>query len=287
MPSSADFADRLNKEIERMIGFAIDEDFGEEGDVTSQSVIDEGAKIKAELIVKSPGVIAGLAVAEKTFHHLDPGVDFKALVKDGDFVETGTRVAEVKGGARAILGAERTALNFLQHLSGIATETARYKAEISGYKAELLETRKTTPGLRFVEKYAAGVGGAKNHRLGLFDQILIKDNHIRIAGGDIQGAVKRAREKYPHLKVEVEAETIEEVEAAIQAKADIVLLDNMDVALLRQSVELIAGHAVTEASGGIKLSNIAAVAATGVDRISVGAITQAAKPLDISLEILD
>jgi len=277
----------FEKEVERAIKQAIEEDFGESGDVTSKAVIGSGVSIKAEMIAKSPGVIAGLFVAEKIFKYLNPKTSFAGLVNDGDFVGAGTRIAEVSGDALAILAGERTALNFLQHLSGIATEASKYVKEINNPNVELLDTRKTTPGLRYLEKYAARTGGAANHRTGLFDQILIKDNHVKIARGDIDKAVKRARESYPDLKVEVEAETLREVEAALEAGADIILLDNMDLALLKESVKMIGNKAIKEASGGINLSNIAQVAKTGVDRISVGAITQAAQPLDISLEVVD
>jgi len=277
----------LEQEVERAIKHAVEEDFGKSGDVTSKAVIGSGVSIKAEMIAKSPGVIAGLFVAERTFKYLNPKTSFVGLVNDGDFVEPGTRIAEVSGDAMAVLGGERTALNFLQHLSGIATEASKYVKEINNPDVELLDTRKTTPGLRYLEKYAAKTGGAVNHRIGLFDQILIKDNHVKIARGDIGEAVRRARESYPDLKVEVEAETLHEVEAALEAGADIILLDNMDLALLEESAKIIGDKAIKEASGGINLSNIALVAGTGVDRISVGAITQAAKPLDISLEVTD
>lgn len=277
----------LEQEVERVIQQAVEEDFGKSGDVTSKAVIGSGVSTKAEMIAKSPGVIAGLFVAEKTFKYLNPKTSFVGLVSDGDFVEAGTRIAEVSGDALAILGGERTALNFLQHLSGIATEASKYVKEVDNPNVELLDTRKTTPGLRYLEKYAARIGGAVNHRIGLFDQILIKDNHVKIARGDIGKAVRRARESYPDLKVEVEAETLHEVEAALEAGADIILLDNMDLALLRESVRIIGDRAIKEASGGVNLSNIAQIAKTGVDRISVGAITQAAKPLDISLEVID
>ncbi|NCO66037.1 MAG: nicotinate-nucleotide diphosphorylase (carboxylating) [Candidatus Aquicultor secundus] len=275
-----------DKEIEQAIRIAIEEDFGTSGDVTSKAVIGSGITMHAQMLAKSPGVIAGLTVAEQTFKHLDQNIIFTPLVSEGDFVEAGARIAEVSGDARAVLGAERTALNFVQHLSGIATETRTYKKEIEGYKAQLLDTRKTTPGLRYLEKYAARVGGAVNHRYGLFDQFLIKDNHIKAAGG-IGEAVRRARGYNQDLKVEVEAETLDEVKEALEAGADIILLDNMDIILLKESVALIGDKALTEASGGVTLATIAAVAATGVDRISVGAITQAAKPLDISLDVTD
>lgn len=274
----------FDEDIDSVIERAIEEDLGEIGDVTSKAVISSGVNIKAEILAKSPGIIAGLKVAEKAFKHLNPDIAFTPLIEDGGYVDAGTRVALVSGDALAILGAERTALNFLQHLSGITTETARYKKAIEGYGVELLDTRKTTPGLRLLEKYAASVGGAVNHRLGLYDQILIKDNHIKIAG-DIGKSVKQARETYPNLKVEVEAETLAEVKAALEAGADIILLDNMDTKVLKEAVAMIGDKVIKEASGGITLANIAEVAATGVDRISTGAITQAAKPLDISLEI--
>ena len=285
MRSNPRFEELLKQEVIKEIKWAIEEDFGTAGDVTSNAVVGPGVEISAEILVKSAGVIAGLAVARQTFTYLNSDVVFTPLAEDGDRVEAGRRIATVSGDALALLGGERTALNFLQHLSGIATSVARYKEELEGFSVELLDTRKTTPGLRYLEKYAAKVGGAVNHRLGLFDQVLIKDNHIKIAG-DIKEAVRRARASYPALKVEVEAETIAEVKAALEAGADIILLDNMDIDLLKESVETIRGRAVTEASGGITLTNIAAVAATGVDRISVGAMTQAAKPLDISMEII-
>lgn len=280
------FNTSLDKEIEQAIRIAIEEDFGKLGDVTSKAVIGSGVIMDAELLAKSPGIIAGLNCAERTFKYLGQETTFTPLVNEGDFVDAGTRIAEVSGDALTILGAERTALNFMQHLSGIATEAHRYKKEIEGYKAELLDTRKTTPGLRYLEKYAARTGGAVNHRYGLFDQFLIKDNHIKAAGG-IRQAVLKARNYNQDLKVEVETETIDEVKEAIEAGADIILLDNMDTAMLKESVALIGDKALTEASGGITLATIAEVAATGVDRISVGAITQAAKPLDISLEVID
>lgn len=276
----------LEREIERAIKLAIEEDLGELGDITSKATVDSEVEIRAEILVKSPGVIAGLAVAEKVFKFLDPDVSFTSLINDGDFANAGIRIAEVSGSARAILSGERTALNFLQHLSGIATETSKYVREIEGYGVELLDTRKTTPTLRFLEKYASRVGGAVNHRFGLYDQYLIKDNHIRIVG-DINEAVRRARALHPDVQVEIEAETIDEVKEAVDAGADIILLDNMDVNLLEESVKIIGDRAIKEASGGINLSNIAGVAATGIDRISVGAITQAAKPLDISLEVIE
>ncbi|MBE0446551.1 MAG: carboxylating nicotinate-nucleotide diphosphorylase [Actinobacteria bacterium] len=276
----------LDREIKMAVKRAIDEDFGKAGDVTSKAVIDSGTEIRAEIITKSSGIIAGLPVAEKTFMYLNPSIGFVPLVSDGDLVDAGVRIAELSGDAHAILGGERTALNFLQHLSGIATEASKYAGKIEGSGIDLLDTRKTMPGLRYLEKYAAKIGGTVNHRSGLYDQILIKDNHIKIIR-DIGEAIRRARSAYPGLKVEVEAETIADVKAAVKAGADIILLDNMDIELLRESVRIIGDKAVKEASGGVTLVNIASIAATGVDRISVGAITQAARPLDISLEVID
>jgi len=275
----------LEREIEITVARALEEDLDEAGDVTSKATIAPGLPIRAEMLAKSPGVIAGLTVAQETFAYLDPAIEFNALVEDGTAVEAGTRIAEVSGDALAVLAGERTALNFVQHLSGIATEVAKYTKILEGTGVELLDTRKTTPGLRHLEKYAARVGGARNHRFGLYDQVLIKDNHISVAG-DIKKAVQRARDAYPELIVEVEVETLDEVAVAVQAGADIILLDNMDTELLKASVKLIGNRAITEASGGVTLATIADIAATGVDRVSVGALTQAAKPLDISLEII-
>ncbi|MDI6815674.1 MAG: carboxylating nicotinate-nucleotide diphosphorylase [Actinomycetota bacterium] len=275
----------MEREIEIAVVRALEEDLGEAGDVTSKATIGAGLIVRAEIMVKSPGVIAGLAVAKRTFTYLDDTLVFNSFFDDGAVVEAGTRIAEVSGDALAVLAGERTALNFLQHLSGIATETAKYVKALEGTGVDLLDTRKTTPGLRYLDKYAARTGGARNHRFGLFDQILIKDNHIGVTR-DIKEAVRKARDAYPNLIVEVEAETLDEVRAAVEARADIILLDNMDTALLREAVALIGDRALKEASGGITLANIAVVAATGVDRISVGAITQAARPLDISLEVV-
>ncbi|MBI4733633.1 MAG: carboxylating nicotinate-nucleotide diphosphorylase [Rubrobacteridae bacterium] len=279
------FTDKLDREIHQLVSWTLEEDLGDLGDVTSKSTIDFETNMTAEMIVKSPGIIAGMHVAKLSFSYIESAIDFIQLVDDGNEVEPDTRIATINGSARALLSAERTALNFLQHLSGIATETSKYVKAISGTNAVLLDTRKTTPGLRYLEKYATAVGGAKNHRFGLFDQVLIKDNHIKAAGG-IRSAVRKARSFYPNLKVEVEVETIDELMEALEAKADIIMLDNMKSAMLKKAVSIVNGAAVTEASGGVTLSNITSIAATGVDYISTGAITQAAKPLDISMEVV-
>jgi nicotinate-nucleotide pyrophosphorylase (carboxylating) len=224
-------------------------------------------------------------VAKLAFAYIDPKTGFTQLVNDGDEVEPGMHIATVTGNARAVLAAERTALNFLQHLSGVATETAKYVKALEEFDTELLDTRKTTPGLRYLEKYATMIGGAKNHRFGLYDQVLIKDNHIKAAGG-IVTAVRKARSFYPNLKVEVEVETMEQLEEALLAQPDIIMLDNMKPAALKKAVSMIGEGILTEASGGVTLSNLATVAATGVNFVSTSVITQAAKPLDISMEAL-
>jgi nicotinate-nucleotide pyrophosphorylase (carboxylating) len=279
------FSQNMDREMHRLVSWTLEEDLGDAGDVTSKSTIDISVGMKAEFIVKSPGIIAGMHVAKLAFAYIDPKTDFAQLVNDGDEVEPGMRIATVSGNARAVLAAERTALNFLQHLSGVATKTAKYVKALEDFDTELLDTRKTTPGLRHLEKYATMIGGAKNHRFGLYDQVLIKDNHIKAAGG-IVAAVRKARSFYPNLKVEVEVETMEQLEEALLAQPDIIMLDNMKPVSLKKAVSMIGEGILTEASGGVTLSNLATVAATGVNFISTSAITQAAKPLDISMEAL-
>jgi nicotinate-nucleotide pyrophosphorylase (carboxylating) len=279
------FSQNMNREMNRIVSWTLEEDLGDMGDVTSKSTIDISVGMNAEFIVKSSGMIAGMHVAKLAFAYIDPKTSFMQLVSDGDEVEPGMRIATVSGNARAVLAAERTALNFLQHLSGVATETAKYVKALTDFDTELLDTRKTTPGLRHLEKYATMIGGAKNHRFGLYDQVLIKDNHIKAAGG-IVAAVRKARSFYPNLKVEVEVETMEQLEEALLAQPDIIMLDNMKPVLLKKAVSMIGEGILTEASGGVTLSNLATVAATGVNFISTSAITQAAKPLDISMEVL-
>jgi nicotinate-nucleotide pyrophosphorylase (carboxylating) len=238
------------------------------------------------LLLKQPGVVCGLPAAEAVFRALDPEVAFEALVSDGDSIAaTPTSVARVEGAARALLSGERTALNLLGRLSGIATLTRRYADAIAGTGAVLLDTRKTTPGLRALEKYAVRCGGGTNHRLGLFDGILVKDNHLRLAGG-VREAVERLRAAGSGLEIEVECDTLDQVAEALAAGADRILLDNMDPALLRRAVELTAGRAELEASGGVTLETIRAVAETGVDVVSVGALTHSARSLDVSMEVL-
>jgi len=232
------------------------------------------------------GVIAGLGVAEAVFRRLDPQVVFEQGVAEGEEVVAGTVLATVRGRARALLSGERVALNFLQHLSGIATFTRAYVRAIAGTRARIVDTRKTTPGLRMLEKYAVRVGGGHNHRFGLSDGVLVKDNHLTVVGSLTQ-AIRRARQKVHHLlRVEVEVESLDQVREALAAGADILLLDNMSLEALREAVRLAQGRALTEASGGITLDNVAAVAATGVDFISVGALTHSAPALDIGLDFV-
>ena len=232
---------------------------------------------------KDNGVLAKLRPAG--FQHLDPQVTFSAFKRDGQALRPGDLIAEISGSARAILSGERVALNFLQRLSGIATQTHRYAEKVKDYTAVIVDTRKTTPGLRVLEKYAVRMGGGNNHRFGLYDAVLIKDNHIKIAGG-IKEAVERVRGQIPHtMKIEVEVESLAQLEEALAAKAEIILLDNMSPELLRQAVALTGGRALLEASGGVTEATVTEIAAAGVDLISVGALTHSVKALDLSLDI--
>ncbi|BAF58408.1 nicotinate-nucleotide pyrophosphorylase [Pelotomaculum thermopropionicum SI] len=271
-------------ELNRLIERCLREDIGT-GDLTTNSIVPPDAVSGGYILAKEDGVVAGLPVAEGVFLRLDPFVEFRALVRDGERIKSGQVLAELTGRARAILTGERLALNFLQRLSGIATRTARLVELIAGEKARLVDTRKTTPGLRMLEKYAVRVGGGYNHRFGLYDAVLIKDNHIKAAGG-IRAAVEAARRGAPHTaRIEVEVEDLAGVEEALQAGADIIMLDNMDPAAMKEAVALINGRALVEASGRISEENIRAVAAAGVDLISAGALTHSVKSLDISLEL--
>lgn len=253
------------------------------GDITADCTVPENEVSRACLIAKQEGVIAGLEMCMEAFKMLDPQTKLEPLVHDGDFVEKGTRLLLVEGNSRALLKAERTALNLLQRLSGIASITRLYVEKIIGYPTKVVDTRKTTPGLRILEKYAVRVGGGNNHRFSLSDGVLIKDNHIKAAGG-IRQAVEAARESIPHtVKIEVETETLDQVREALDCGADIIMLDNMPPERMKQAVSLVGGKAVTEASGNISLETIQAAAETGVDIISVGAITHSVKAMDISM----
>jgi len=270
--------------LDEIVRRALAEDIGT-GDVTTEAVVPAEAYAVARAVCKSNGILAGIPVAEAVFRTVDPEVLFQSFAKDGEWGTVGFTIFEVRGTARSLLIAERTALNFLQHLSGIATRTARCVGLVHGTKARIVDTRKTTPGLRVLEKYAVRVGGGCNHRFNLSDGILIKDNHIAAAGG-IAEAVRRARKNAPHLlKIEVEATTLEQVQEALDAGADAILLDNMPPELLRQAVQLVAGRAVTEASGGITEENLREIAETGVDIISLGALTHSVEAMDINMSL--
>lgn len=269
--------------LERAVLAALAEDIGA-GDVTTEATIPEDAVGTAELLLKEPGVVCGLRAAESTFRALDPEVRFEALASDGDLVrDPPVVVARVTGSERALLTGERVALNFLGRLSGIATLTRRYADAVEGTDAAVLDTRKTTPGLRALEKHAVVCGGGRNHRFGLDDAVLVKDNHLR-AAGSVTRAVELMRAA-SDLPVEVECETLDQVREALEAGVDAILLDNMTLDELREAVSLTAGRARLEASGGVSLATVRAIAETGVDEISVGALTHSARSLDVSLEL--
>ncbi|MGE3178655.1 MAG: carboxylating nicotinate-nucleotide diphosphorylase [Vicinamibacterales bacterium] len=261
---------------------ALEEDIGP-GDVTSEATVDAAQRARGVLVVKQACVLAGLDVAAETFRQLDPAVSITVSRRDGDRCVVGDEVAVVVGLARALLAAERTALNFLQRLSGVATRTRQF-VDAAGGTLTILDTRKTTPTLRVLEKYAVRAGGGTNHRTGLYDAILIKDNHVRLAGG-VAAAVARARRHRPGLTVEVEAQRLAEVDDAVTAGADIVLADNMDLADLREAVARTRGRAKLEISGGVTLARIPELATTGADFASAGGLTHSAPAIDISFEI--
>ncbi len=269
--------------LDELLLAALREDVGT-GDITTISCIPAENRSEGAFLAKESGVICGLEIAKRVFALVDSSIVFRAQVKDGDRVEKGQYFATVEGPSRSVLTGERVALNFMQRLSGTATATAKAVAEVKGTGARIVDTRKSTPGLRVLEKYAVRVGGGHNHRFNLSDGVLIKDNHISAAGGIAQ-AVKAAREAVPHvMKIEVETETLEQVQQALDAGADIIMLDNMTNELMSQAVKLINGRAITEASGNMGEKNLAEVAATGVDVISIGALTHSVKELDISLK---
>ncbi len=281
----------LNTEaILHIVRAALAEDIGA-GDITTESVIPADFGARASIVAKEPCVVAGLPLVEAVFKELDPDVRVKPLVEEGSVADVKQSVCEIKGPARAILTGERTALNFLQQLSGIATLTREFVELTAGTKARILDTRKTTPTLRLLEKYAVEVGGGQNHRMGLFDAVMIKDNHriilARLGSKALGDAVAVARKNYPEAPIIIEADTIDQVDEALAAGADHILLDNMTPDELRDAVKLVAGQAKTEASGGIRLGNVANIAATGVDYISVGALTHSARAVDFSLELME
>jgi nicotinate-nucleotide pyrophosphorylase (carboxylating) len=297
-------------QIEEIIDRALAEDLGR-GDITTEVLITDGQQVSGFVVVKKGGILAGINIAKQVFFRVDPQLKVEILLEDRAKVEPGSKVAKVSGSIASILKAERVALNFLQHLSGIASETSRYVARVEGLPVRIMDTRKTIPGLRSLEKYAVKVGGAENHRMNLGDGILIKDNHLtalRNQGLDIKEIITKARQNAPlslpeffslslrgtkrrsnlkarHFEVEVEVRTVSEALEAVEAGADIVMLDNMNLEDIREAVKSIHGRALIEASGGITLDNVRAIAETGVDFISIGAITHSSRALDISLEL--
>lgn len=269
--------------LDRIILNALEEDVGT-GDITTESTIPEDRVAHGLYKAKESGILCGIGVAKRVFELIDPTIEFTALKKDGDPIEKGEIIAEVRGKATNVLTGERTGLNLMQRMSGIATRTAEAVKQVEGTNAKICDTRKTTPGLRVIEKYAVKVGGGTNHRFNLADGILIKDNHI-VAAGSITAAVRAARANAPHtLKIEVEVETFEELNEALEAGADIIMLDNMSCEDMRKAVGIVAGRAITEASGNMGDRNLAEVAACGVDLISIGALTHSVRALDISLK---
>jgi nicotinate-nucleotide pyrophosphorylase (carboxylating) len=268
-------------ELQEIVRAALAEDVGS-GDATTLATVGADARARATITQKAPGVVFGVEAAERTFAELDDAVAFERLSPEGVWQEPGTGVLRIEGRARALLTGERTALNLLQRLSGIATLTARYVQAVEGTDVQILDTRKTTPGLRMLEKAAVRAGGGTNHRVGLFDAILIKENHVAAAGG-VEQAVQQARAAYPDLPLEVECRNVEEIAQALQAGAPRILLDNMDPEELRAAVDQVVGRAELEASGGITLETVRAHAVEGLNFISVGALTHSAPALDLSL----
>ncbi len=276
----------------RLVELALAEDIGG-GDLTSQAVIPEALAGRAVFVARAPGVLSGLAAAALVFATLDPQVRFEPHLRDGDAVQPASKLATVAGPMRSILSGERTALNFMQHLSGIATQTRRYADAVAGLNCQILDTRKTLPGWRLLEKYAVRCGGGHNHRVGLFDGVLIKDNHLSALGHgrkEIRIAVEAARSLHgPKVPVEIEVESLAELDEAFPCGPDIVLLDNMALEAMREAVrrrDAVAPKVLLEASGGVTLATIRAIAETGVDRVSVGALTHSAAALDIALDYL-
>ena len=271
--------------LRRIVGMALREDIGT-GDVTTLATVDPAAVGRARMVAKAYGVVAGLPVVEEVFRQVDPAVTVMLTVNDGARVGPGETLCDIEGPAQSILTGERVALNFLQRLSGVATRTARFVEQVAGTGARIVDTRKTTPGMRALEKYAVTVGGGRNHRIGLYDAVMIKDNHIVAAGG-IAPAVERARRLVPHtMTITVECESLGQVDEALAAGADILLLDHMDNPTRAEAVRRAKGRALTEASGEITEETTAAIAATGVDILSIGALTHSAVALDISLNMI-
>lgn len=277
---------KTQKAAKKLIKLALKEDVGA-GDITTNNIVPSETRRKAKMVAKEDGVVAGMIVARMVFEKLDPYLVWNEIAHNGDRVKKGDVLVKFEASYRAILTGERTALNFLQRMSGIATMSAIYADAVKDFQTVILDTRKTLPGFNKLDKYAVKIGGASNHRHGLHDMAMIKDNHIEVAGG-ITNAVKAIRSKVDHgIKIEVETTTLEQVQEAVDAKVDIIMLDNMDNETMREAVKLIAGRAKTEASGNITLERLREVAATGVDFISIGALTHSVRAMDISQRIED
>ena len=273
--------------LDRLITLALDEDLGAAGDITTEALVPADAQGTAELIAKERLVLSGLDAFVRAFHLVDPDLRVELLARDGQEVQNKALVARVHGRMRALLTAERTALNIVQRTSGMATMAHQVMAVVRGTKLRILDTRKTAPGMRFLSKQAVKAGGAFNHRFGLFDGVLIKDNHIAAVGGSVREALRRARSNAPQLvKIEIEVTTLEQLTEALEEGADVVMLDNMDDEQIRRAVELTAGRIPLEVSGGITLERLPRLAKLGVDFVSMGALTHSARAMDLSLEIV-
>ncbi len=282
------FNDKDWKEIDKIIDTALTEDIGS-GDITTEAIFNKYKSTSAVIIAKEDGILAGIDVAERVFNKVDPDVNFKILVPDSENICRGLHVVRINGDVRSILKAERTALNFLGRMSGIATLTYEFVKRIKGTKAKILDTRKTSPVLRILEKYAVNAGGGYSHRMGLYDMFLIKDNHIEAAGG-LDKAIKRViefrKEKRKNFKIEAEAENIEQVGTALSEGVDRIMLDNMNLRMVKKAVEIAKGKIEIEVSGNVNLNNVSEIASSGVDYISIGSITHSAKIIDFSLAII-
>ncbi len=276
--------------VNQIVAAAIEEDVGT-GDITTNSVVDKNREAKAEIVVEEDCVVAGLPVAQLLYETIDEDVDFQNEVEDGKEIPKGTVIVRLHGSARTILTGERTALNFLQRLSGIATGASQFVSRTKKFGTKIMDTRKTTPGLRYLEKYAVRMGGGSNHRMGLYDMFLIKDNHLRAVADKraemIHIAVERARKFNPNLQIEIEVENLTELQQALKAQPDMILLDNMSAKEIAEAVKIAEGKVVLEASGGVTLENVEEIAQTGVDCISIGALTTAARGIDMTLELAE
>jgi nicotinate-nucleotide pyrophosphorylase (carboxylating) len=280
-----DFLIKENILIDKIVEQALLEDIGT-GDITSESIVPYDLKAKGIIKTSEEGVVAGLDIIYLVFKKLDPEICFQSKIKDGKNILPGEVLAKISGSARTILKGERVALNFLQRMSGIATITSKFCQQVKDFPVRIIDTRKTTPGLRILEKYAVRMGGGYNHRFGLYDAVLIKDNHIAVAGG-IKSAVNSVQKQISHtVKIEVEAENLSQLQEALKVQVDTIMLDNMDLETMKEAVKIVKGKTLIEASGGITLEKVREIARTGVDLISVGALTHSVKSLDISMKII-